>query len=100
MDFSGKRPQLRGAVLPDTARDPSDPNDRVSDKALRWHFRQAVLFNMKETEAINWEFDLCHDNIGEIMAGPEPGERMELELASRLGVGKRVSLTTLSSIEE
>lgn len=32
-----------------------------------------------------WEHDLGPDDIGEIMNGPEPEERMETELFTRLG---------------
>lgn len=65
-------------------------NFRVSDEALRWHFEQAVLKNMKGASGEQWpawEFDFggSGDVIGEIMEGPEPGERMELEMFTRLG---------------
>jgi hypothetical protein len=59
------------------------------DNALRWHFEQAVLKKMKgaaSEEWPNWEDDLGEgcDHIAEIMKGPAPGERMELELENRL----------------
>ncbi|KAL4788852.1 hypothetical protein BDV19DRAFT_61961 [Aspergillus venezuelensis] len=65
---------------------------RVSDKALRWHFEQAVLKHMKGAAGEQWpdwelDFGMGGDMLAEIREGPEPGERMELELANRLGVG-------------
>lgn len=65
---------------------------RVSDKALRWHFEQAALKHMKGAAREQWpdwelDFGMGGDMLAEIREGPEPGERMELELANRLGVG-------------
>ncbi|KAL4876173.1 HNH endonuclease-domain-containing protein [Aspergillus karnatakaensis] len=64
---------------------------RVSDGALLWHFEQAVLKNMKGAAGEQWpdwefDFSMGGDMLGEIREGPEPGERMELELGNRLGV--------------
>lgn len=94
VDFSGAIPELDGAVLSRTARNPSNSNDRVSDDVLRWHLKCAVLANMKgiEREEV-WEFDLdSSDEIGAIMEGLDAAERMELELFTRLGVGQLVSV--------
>ncbi|KAG0134055.1 hypothetical protein HOY82DRAFT_638869 [Tuber indicum] len=58
---------------------------RPVDELLRWHFRQAVLTNMKgEGEpCFETDFPPGSDIMGEIMSGPKCGERMEFELFSR-----------------
>ncbi|KAK9482525.1 hypothetical protein V1527DRAFT_522000 [Lipomyces starkeyi] len=65
-----------------------DPNSEQSarDELLRWHFRQAVLANMRGDGEPIFEFDFPpgSDMVGEIMSGPEPPKRMEAELFSRL----------------
>ena len=60
--------------------------DRPVDQLLRWHFRQAVLTNMRGAgePAFETDFPPGSDMIGEILAGPKPAERMEFELFSRL----------------
>ncbi|KAG0638810.1 hypothetical protein HOY80DRAFT_1137223 [Tuber brumale] len=74
---------------------------RPPDDLLRWHFRQAVLVNMKGAGEPSFETDFPagSDMMGEIMRGPKAGERMEFELFSRFnaieitpgaGVGGRV----------
>ncbi|KAL0639311.1 hypothetical protein Q9L58_001537 [Maublancomyces gigas] len=62
--------------------DPSRPVDQL----FRWHFRQAVLANMKGAGEPVFELDFPpgSDMIGEIMEGPKAAERMEFELFSRL----------------
>ena len=66
----------------------------VSANALRWHFEQAVLANMKgAAPQTNWDYDLGGgDEIEEIMHGPDPGERMEAELYTRLGIREGVNM--------
>lgn len=66
-------------------RDPNNPN-RVADELLRWHFRQSVLANMKGAGEPIFEHDFPPgtDVVGEILKGPLPAQRMELELFSRL----------------
>ncbi|KAG0129281.1 HNH endonuclease-domain-containing protein [Tuber indicum] len=58
---------------------------RPVDQVLRWHFRQAVLVNMKGAGEACFETDFPpgSDMIGEIMRGAKPAERMEFELFSR-----------------
>ena len=58
------------------------------DQLLRWHFRQAVLTNMKGAGEPIFECDFPpgSDMVGEIMGGPRAAERMEFELFSRLAV--------------
>ena len=65
----------------------------ISDNALRWHFEQAVLANMKGTAGEEtWDYDLEEgDEIGQILDGPHAGERMEAELFARLSAGDQVS---------
>ena len=61
--------------------------DAPVDQLLRWHFRQAVLTNMKAAGEPIFEHDFPpgSDIVGEILQGPKPGERMEFELFNRLG---------------
>ncbi|OQE24149.1 hypothetical protein PENFLA_c010G07696 [Penicillium flavigenum] len=79
-------------VLEDVCRKEGSP-DRVADELLRWHFRQCVLANMKGDGEPVFEHDFPPgtDMIGEILRGPYPGERMELELYSRLGLQDKPS---------
>ena len=62
----------------------SDPL-RPVDELLRWHFRQAVLVNMKGMGEPCFENDFPpgSDIMGEIMSGLKGGERMEFELFNR-----------------
>ncbi|KAL9116933.1 MAG: hypothetical protein Q9187_006534, partial [Circinaria calcarea] len=62
--------------------------ERPADELLRWHFRQAVLANMKGNGEPIFESDFPpgSDMMGEILEGPKPAERMEFELFSRLAV--------------
>lgn len=62
--------------------DPSRPVDQL----FRWHFRQAVLANMKGAGEPIFECDFPpgSDMIGEILSGPRAGERLEFEFFSRL----------------
>jgi hypothetical protein len=80
---------IDGKVLSGKSRSQGLEDWRISDATLRWHFDQAVLKNMKGAtgeEWSNWGDDLGEgcDHIAEIMKGPAPGERMELELENRL----------------
>ncbi|KAK9319198.1 hypothetical protein V1517DRAFT_60477 [Lipomyces orientalis] len=81
-DFDG----IDGRILDPVCRDPSD-NRRVSDELLRWHFRQAVLANMRGAGEPSFETDFPPgtDMMGEILSGPAAAKRMEAELFSRLG---------------
>ena len=56
------------------------------DELLHWHFRQAVLTNMKGAGEPCFEndFPAGSDMMGEIMSGPKAAERMEFELFGRL----------------
>ena len=64
----------------------SDPQ-RPLDQLLRWHFRQAVLANMRGAGEPMFEHDFPpgSDIVGDILYGPKAAERMEFELFSRLG---------------
>lgn len=59
---------------------------RPVDQVLRWHFRQAVLTNMRAAGEPVWETDFTFgsDSISTIADGPNPKQRMEHELFSRL----------------
>ena len=61
---------------------------RPAIQLLRWHFRQAVLANMKGAGEPVFECDFPpgSDVMGEIMSGPMAAERMEFELFSRIAV--------------
>ena len=63
----------------------NDPH-RPVDQLLCWHFRQAVLVNVRGLGEPAFEFDFPpgSDMMGEIMRGPKAGERMEFEVFSRL----------------
>ncbi len=63
----------------------SDPH-RPVDQLLRWHFRQAVLFNMRGAGEPVFEDDFPpgSDMMGQILAGPKAAQRMEFELFDRL----------------
>ncbi|KAL4907235.1 HNH endonuclease-domain-containing protein [Aspergillus multicolor] len=83
---------LDGRTLREEAWSKGPEKLRVSDGALLWHFEQAVMKNMKGAAGEQWpewelDFGMGGDMLGEIREGPEAGERMELELANRLGVG-------------
>ncbi|KAK9310850.1 HNH endonuclease-domain-containing protein [Lipomyces starkeyi] len=60
-----------------------DPRDEL----LRWHFRQAVLANMRGAgePSFETEFPPGTDMMGEILSGSTAAKRMEAELFSRLG---------------
>ncbi|MCJ1467609.1 hypothetical protein MMC07_006234 [Pseudocyphellaria aurata] len=60
--------------------------DRPPDELLLWHFRQAVLANMRDAGEPLFEHDFHpgSDIMGEISEGPKAAERMEFELSSRL----------------
>lgn len=59
---------------------------RPTDQLLRWHFRQAVLANMRGAGEPLFEHDFPpgSDIVGDILNGSKAGERMEFELFSRL----------------
>ncbi|KAL9125819.1 MAG: hypothetical protein Q9217_005027, partial [Psora testacea] len=59
--------------------------DRPPDELLRWHFRQAVLTNLRGAGEPIFENDFPpgSDIMGEICGGPKAAERMEFELFSR-----------------
>jgi hypothetical protein len=82
-----------GRTLDPVCRKPDDQN-RVSDHLLRWHFRQSVLRNMRGPGEPHFEHDFppgadMSDIIKEILEGPFPVERFEMELSSRLHDGKK-----------
>ena len=58
---------------------------RPTDQLLRWHFRQAVLVNVKGLGEpyLENDFPPGSDIMTEIMSGPKAEERMEFELFSR-----------------
>ena len=64
-----------------------DDPQRPVDQILRWHFRQAVLANMRGAGEPIFEHDFPpgSDIVGDILRGPKASERMEFELFSRLG---------------
>ncbi|KAJ5182007.1 hypothetical protein N7449_012154 [Penicillium cf. viridicatum] len=84
-DFRGDVFSVDGRILDPVCRDPSNLA-HVADELLRWHFRQAVLGNMRGAGEPVFEHDFPpgSDMMGEIMEGPFAAEHMELELFSRL----------------
>jgi hypothetical protein len=71
-----------GRVIPQLLIHPQRPIDEL----LRWHFRQAVLTNMKGAGEPIFEHDFPpgSDMMGEILRGPRAADRMEFELFGRL----------------
>ena len=63
-----------------------DDPQRPVDQLLRWHFRQAVLANMRGAGEPRFEHDFPpgSDIVGDIIHGPKAAERMEFELFNRL----------------
>jgi hypothetical protein len=63
-----------------------DDPQRPIDQLLRWHFRQAVLANMRGAGEPLFEHDFPpgSDIVGDILNGSKAAERMEFELFSRL----------------
>ncbi|KAF1812074.1 hypothetical protein P152DRAFT_466867 [Eremomyces bilateralis CBS 781.70] len=61
--------------------------DAPLDSVLRWHFRQAVLANMRGAGEPIFEHDFPpgSDIVGDILHGPRAAARMESELFGRLG---------------
>ncbi|KAG0639916.1 hypothetical protein HOY80DRAFT_1015685 [Tuber brumale] len=74
-----------GRILDPVCRNQDDPH-RVSDDALRWHFRQSVLANVRGVGEPIFEHDFPPgtDMLSEILSGPCAQERFELEIATRL----------------
>jgi len=66
--------------------------DAPVDPLLRWHFRQAVLANMRGAGEPVFEHDLPpgSDIIGSILRAPRAAERMQFELFTRLGAQMEV----------
>ncbi|KAG4444160.1 hypothetical protein IFR05_000389 [Cadophora sp. M221] len=64
---------------------PLDDPQRPADQLLRWHFRQAVLTNMRGAGEPVFEHDFPpgSDIMGSILEGPKAAERMEFELFNR-----------------
>ncbi|KAK9358948.1 hypothetical protein V1504DRAFT_459564 [Lipomyces starkeyi] len=85
--------RIDGRILDPVCRDPND-NRRVRHELRRWHFRQAVLANMRGAGKPSFETDFPPgtDMMGEILSGPIAAKRMEAELFSRLGGGTLESL--------
>ena len=59
----------------------------LDQQLLRWHFRQAVLVNIKGAgePVLEHDFPPGSDMIGSIMKGPKAAERMEFEIFNRFG---------------
>ena len=72
---------------------------RPIDEFLRWHFRQAVLTNMKGAGEPIFEHDFPpgSDMMGQILRGPRAADRMEFELFGRLAA--HVELDSSESAE-
>ncbi|KAK9487886.1 HNH endonuclease-domain-containing protein [Lipomyces starkeyi] len=90
--FSIDMDGIDGRTLDPVCRDQMDER-RVIDELLRWHFRQAILANMKgECEPVfKFDFPYGSDTEGAILSGRQPGERMEAELFLRLSSASSIS---------
>ena len=85
MCFSRDRKGIAGKHLDRRLLD--DPQ-RPAKELLRWHFRQAVLTNMRGAGEPQFEHDFPpgSDMMGSILKGPKAAKRMEFELFNRLVV--------------
>jgi hypothetical protein len=81
--FSNDRSSIAGKHLDQRL---FDNPQRPVDQLLRWHFRQAVLTNMKGAGEPTFEHDFPPgaDIVSSIHKGPKAPERMVFELFSRL----------------
>jgi len=63
-----------------------DDPQRPADELLRWHFRQAVLANVRGVGEPIFEHDFPpgSDIVGHVLRGPKAAERMEFKLFGRL----------------
>ena len=86
--------RVGGRSLSQSARQPSNTHDKISDDLLRWHFKQCVLHNMKGAGEPGWEENDFGDRneIEQIMELGDAGLRMEEELFTRLGPHMQVSV--------
>ena len=75
-------------------------HQRPIDELLRWHFRQAVLTDMRGAGEPVFEHDFPpgSDMMGHILRGPRAAERMEFELFSRLAA--QVEIDSSEGAEE
>jgi hypothetical protein len=82
MSFVNMNGSTQSHIHPDILAHPHRPVDEL----LRWHFRQAVLCNMRAAAEAPFEHDFPEgsDIMQEIMNGPRAAERMECELFERL----------------
>lgn len=73
-----------GRVLDAVYQEPTDVRS-VSDMLLRWHYRQAVLADMRGAGEPVFEVDFLSGSgmIGVIRSEPQPAQRTEFELFSR-----------------
>jgi hypothetical protein len=81
--FSNDGKGLAGKYLP---QDFIDNPQRPVDQVLRWHFRQAILGNMRGAGEPRFEHDFPpgSDIVSDILCGLKAAERMEFELFGRL----------------
>lgn len=89
--FGEDRLGLGGEVLDRSARI-GDPNHRISDDCLRWHYRQAVIKHMRGVAEPPW--DIYYDDLDDmdmIMEREDAAEVLEIELGNRLGAYIEVS---------
>jgi hypothetical protein len=79
-----------------------DDERRPAPELLRWHFRQAVLTNMKGVGEPTFEHDFPpgSDMMEDIRNGPKAAERMEFELHSRLAIHMELGPYAITVSEE
>jgi hypothetical protein len=77
--------EFHGTVLHEACRQQGDQL-AIIDALLRWHYKQAVLCNMRGAGEAIFEMDFPpgSDMVGTILAGPKPAEQMEAEMFTRL----------------
>ena len=71
-----------------------------SDELLRWHFRQALLANMRGTGEPTFEHDFPpgSDIVGDILRGPKSAERMEFELFDHLAAHVEIDCSEVAQV--
>ena len=76
---------IDGRVLDPVCRDPANPQC-VAVPLLRWHYRQAVLANMRGAGEPTFECDFPPgtDMVAGISEGPYGRERLEMAVAAKL----------------
>lgn len=79
-----------------------DDERRPSPELLRWHFRQAVLANMRGAGEPIFEHDFPDgsDILADIREGPRAADRMEFELFGRFAAHSELEVAKTATHRE